>query len=312
MTTRIVARPKSRALRNMRGKRIRLSDAELAAMYEKYPENTETMPDSLPQKPFLFYFMATLTEYFHRIGQTAAVVGDVFIFYREDDMQAKFAADMSVTMDIDLKELVHDRNYYSWIIGALPDLVIEAGSSSTSRNDLGRKFRLYASLGIPEYWLFDVPYGDYYGFLLRGYRLVEGEYRLIEAEEDSPAGMTHYRSLVMDLDFCIPEGAIELFLGDIRLYSPATGEYFRTIEEWSDDFADVNAHLEAARARADIANARANDARARANDANARAEMERNLRIDAQYRAEAEREARREAEARIRELEDRLREQGRG
>ena len=298
MTTRTVARPNSHALRNRRGRRIRLSDAELAAMYKKYPENTETMPDSLPQKPFLLYFMATLTEYFHRMDQAVAVVGDVFIFYCEDDMQAKFAADMSVTMDIDLKELIHDRNYYSWIIGALPDLVVEAGSSSTSRNDLGRKFRLYASLGIPEYWMFDVPYGEYYGFLLRGYRLVGGEYRLIEAEEDSPAGMTHYRSLVMGLDFCIPEGATELFLGDIRLYSPDTGEYFRTIEEWSDDFSDVNAHLDAANARA--------------NDANARAELERNLRLDAEYRAEAEREARREAEARIRELEERLREQGRG
>jgi len=305
MTTRTVARHKSHALRNMRGKRIRLSDAELVAMYEKYPENTETMPDSLPQKPFLFYFTAALTEYFHRTGQAAAVVGDAFIFYREDDMQAKFAADMSVTMDIDLKELVHDRNYYSWIIGALPDLVVEAGSSSTYRNDLGRKFRLYASLGIPEYWLFDVPYGEYYGFLLRGYRLVDGEYRLIEAEEDSPAGMTHYRSQVMDLDFCIPEGATELFLGDIRLYSPDTGEYFRTIEEWSDDLADADARL-------DAANSRANDANARANDANARAEMERNLRIDAQFRADAEREARRQAEARIRELEERLGEQERG
>ena len=259
MTTKTIARPGVRAPTapaNGRGKRVHLSRAKLDAMQMIYPENTETMPDALPQQPFLLYLIMALQLHFDAIGRTAAVVGDVFIFYREGDTQAKFAADMSVTMGVRFEELVHDRNYYSWLLGALPGLVLESGSRNTARNDLRRKFRLYAQLGIPEYWLLDVPVGEYYGFLFRGYRLVDGEYVEITPEPDSPAGMVHYRSRVMDLDFCIPEGATRLDDGDLRVYDPATGEYLRTAKETE---------------RERVA-------------AVELAELERNLRLDAEYR----------------------------
>ena len=277
MTTKTIPRPADLALPNGRGKRIHLSRAELDAMQLIYPENTETMPDAAPQIPILFYLMMSLRRHFHTIGQTAAVVGDTFIFYIEDDTQARFAADLSVTLGVAYSEVVHDGNYYSWLLGTLPHLVIEAGSPSTSDNDLDGKFGLYARLRVPEYWLFDVPSGKTYGFLLRGYRLIDGEYHLIAAEEYSPTGVIHYRSRILNLDFCIPDGATELADGDIRLYNPETREYFPTVEEWSDD----------------------SDA------ASARAELERNLRLDAEYREAAERERRREAEASAKESDDR-------
>ena len=278
MTTKTIAHPGVRvptAPANGRGKRVHLSRAELDAMQLIYPENTETMPDAAAQQPFLLYLIMALQLHLDAIGRTAAVVGDVFIFYREGDAQAKFAADLSVSMGVRFDDLTHDRNYYSWLIGALPGLVLECGSRNTARNDLRRKFRLYASLGIPEYWLLDVPFGEYYGFLFRGYRLVDGEYVEIAPEPDSPKGMVHYRSRVMDLDFCIPEGATRLDDGDLRVYDPETGEYLQTAKEMKSDLISQRS----------------------------RAELERDLRLDAEYRAEA-------AAERIKELEGLLRDQG--
>ena len=285
MTTKTIARPGVRAPTapaNGRGKRVHLSRAKLDAMHKIYPENTETMPDALQQQPFMLYLIMALQLHFDAVGRTAAVVGDVFIFYREGDTQAKFAADMSVTMGVSFEDLNHDRNYYSWLIGALPSLVLESGSRNTARNDLRRKFRLYARLGILEYWLLDVPIGEYYGFLFRGYRLVDGEYVEIEPEPDSPAGMVHYRSRVMDLDFCIPEGATRLDDGDLRVYDPESGEYLQTARE-------MNADLISQRSRANL---------------------ERDLRLEAEYREAAERERAETAESRIKELEELLRDQG--
>ena len=276
MTTRTIPRPSVRAPTapaNARGKRIHLSRAKLDAMRMIYPENTETMPDALQQQPFLLYLIMALQLHFDTVGRTAAVVGDVFIFYREDDTQAKFAADMSVTMGVRFEDLNHDRNYYSWLIGALPGLVLESGSRNTARNDLRCKFRLYARLRIPEYWLLDVPIGENYGFLFRGYRLVDGEYVEIEPEPDSPTGMVHYRSRVMDLDFCIPEGATRLDDGDLRVYDPEADEYLQTAQEMKSDLISERA----------------------------RAELERNLRLDAEYRAAASDERIRELEAQLRE-----------
>ena len=291
MTTKTIHRLADIALPNGRGKRIRLSRAELDAMQLIYPENTETMPDSLQQHPFIIYLLAALEMHFDHIGRAAVVLGDVFIFYSEGDMQAKFAADVSVTLGVSYEDADHDRNYYSWLLGALPNLVLECGSKSTARNDLRRKFRLYASLGIPEYWLLDVPIGENYRFILRGYRLVDGVYVEIEAEENSLAGMVHYRSQEVDLDFCIPEDATRLREGNLRLYDPATGEYLLTTKETA---RERRAALE-------------------------RAELERNLRLDAEYREAAERERadaarereaaererRREAEASAKESDDR-------
>ena len=271
-----VRTPTANANANGRGKRIHLSREILDEMRMIYPENMETMPDAAPQEPIIRYFKNALESHFRKAKKVAAVMGDLFIFYRAGDTQAKFAADMSVTLGVSAFDVIHDENYYSWLLGALPHLVLEAGSSSTARNDLGDKFRLYASLKIPEYWMMDVPIGKSYGFLFRGYRLVDGEYVEIEPEPNSPAGMVHYRSRVLGLDFCIPSGATQLYHPDIRLYDPETREYLRT-------------HLEMEDAR---------DAQY------ARAELERDLRIDAEYRAAAAAERIKELEKQLRERDD--------
>jgi Uma2 family endonuclease len=54
---------------------------------------------------------------------------------------------------------IPDRERKSWVVweedGRRPDVVIELLSDSTEREDRGRKMRVYAALGVSNYYLFD-------------------------------------------------------------------------------------------------------------------------------------------------------------
>lgn len=66
----------------------------------------------------------------------------------------------------DRVDLLHD-DY----LPAPPDLVVEVSSPSTRRTDRGRKRDLYASHGVPEYWLVDLDTDR-----VEVYRLGDGGY----------------------------------------------------------------------------------------------------------------------------------------
>ena len=104
----------------------------------------------------------------------------------------------------------------------MPALVLEVTSRSTRGEDEGKKRKLYARLGVREYWLYD-PKGEYLSPRLQGYRLSGGAYRRIEAERVLPAGDLRMRS----------ELGVELRLegGRLRYYDLARGRYLRTPAE---------------------------------------------------------------------------------
>ena len=69
--------------------------------------------------------------------------------------------------------------YLLWEERKGPDFIIEITSSSTCKEDEGKKFQLYQdTLRVKEYYLFD-PDGDYLDPPLKGYRLRRGEYQPI-------------------------------------------------------------------------------------------------------------------------------------
>ena len=163
--------------------------------------------------------------------------------------------------------------------GKPPDFVLEVASRSSGREDTGPKREAYAALLIPEYWRFDET-GRFQGMKLAGDRLVDGEYVPIEVEE-LPSGSMQGYSVVLNLNLRwepserppYREGpARGLPRGRLGWYDPATGQHIMTYEAQRD----------------------------RAAAAETERDAEREARLTEYARAET-------AEARIRELEERLR-----
>jgi Uma2 family endonuclease len=122
------------------------------------------------------------------------------------------------------------RSFRIWEEGVVPAVIVEVTSRSTQREDDLIKPRVYADIGVKEYFMFD-PEGEYLEPRLRGYQLVDGEYELMAADD---SGGIYSSELGLRL---VPEEEL------LRLVNPATGEPLRTEEEYAEE-------LEAARQRA--------------------------------------------------------------
>ena len=163
------------------------------------------------------------------------------------------APDVLVAFDIDLELLERQRSYFIEYMGKPPDFVLEIGSPSTARRDLDEKTRIYAQIGIPEYWMIDATGGRWYGFPLRGLRLVNGEYIPIEMVE-SPDGSTRGHSDALGLDL-LWDGS------GLQLIDPVSGRRLRRSEELEADVRSAEARIQSAEARAQSAEARAQQER---------------------------------------------------
>ena len=104
--------------------------------------------------------------------------------------------------------------------GKAPDFILEVASRYTASADLGVKKDYYERLGVGELWLFDSE-GEYYGFTLRGYRLVGGRYEEIPTPEIGPGVIEGY-SAALGLNLRAADG----YLG---WHDPATGEHIPTL-----------------------------------------------------------------------------------
>ena len=91
-------------------------------------------------------------------------------------------------------------------MGKPPDWVLEIDSASTGREDVGRKWDIYAHIGIPEYWRFDPSKeSEYHGQKLAGDRLVDGVYEPIELTT-APDGLLKGYSEMLALSLCWDHG----------------------------------------------------------------------------------------------------------
>ena len=161
--------------------------------------------------------------------------------------------------------------------------MLEIGSASTGRDDVGRKRDIYAHIGVPEYWRFDPSKdSEHHGQKLAGDRLVGGEYRPIELTT-APDGLLKGYSDLLKLSLSWDDGWP-------RFYDPATDTY---LTNWRQERAARRAERDTYEARAAVAQAGRL--------------AEQAARRVAENRAASEQVARQAAEARIRQLEAELR-----
>ena len=121
--------------------------------------------------------------------------------YDPDDLGRWFEPGLFVAFGIDVEAAVKRNGYIAWELGKPPDLILDVAAFDETARDVEPKRRLYAGLGVKEYWRVDPTGGEVYGFPLAGDMLVNGEYRAIPMENE-PDGMTWGYSPALDLFPC--------------------------------------------------------------------------------------------------------------
>jgi len=131
------------------------------------------------------------------------VSGNLLIYYVEGDPKKCVAPDAFVVKDCDPGRR---KTYKLWEEGKTPNFVLETTSSTTRGEDQRSKMRLYARLGVAEYFLYD-PLGDWLEPPLLGYRIVEGG-GYVPLEADDKGGIV---SEEMGIVFRLEEGQLMMF-----------------------------------------------------------------------------------------------------
>ena len=227
--------------------RVEVNGAALGAgvgvdeMYDGviYPSSDgEPMAENDHQFEAITYAASALKIWFRDVS-TVYVAGDMLIYYKRGDNRVRVAPDVFVVPGA--KGSHPRQSWMVWAEGAVPRFVLEVASKSTWTHDAGEKRRIYAEMGVWEYWRFDPENGKYFREVLIGERLVDGEYVRMEVRRGAD-GILRGHSEFLGLDLCVrPDG-------QIRLYDPAAGEWLLSHGE------AVSERDEAARER-DIANA---------------------------------------------------------
>ncbi len=177
------------------------------------------MADSDAQANAMREATAALRLHFRDRRDRVYVTSDTFVYYREDDAQARVAPDVFVVLGVP----AGDRDsYFVWLEGRVPQWVLEVASRSTVGADLKRKRDLYERLGVREYWQFD-PTGETLGRLagqrLQGHVLEAGGYAPLRLRRDGSA-----RSRVLGLELEV-QGRL------LRFRDPETGLLIPILEE---------------------------------------------------------------------------------
>ena len=187
----------------------------------EYPSSDgEPMAESQRQYNPLTDTVAGLSEQY-RGRDDVFVAGNLLVYYRMNDNETRVAPDVFVVFGASGKHLRD--SWQTWREGRPPHFVMEIASPGTWERDAGDKRRIYADMGVTEYWRFD-PTGECFTPRLIGETLSGGQYQRLPLESDG-AGMIWSRSGLLGLDICVLPGL------ELRLYDPATGQWLLTPQE---------------------------------------------------------------------------------
>ena len=168
----------------------------------------------------------------------AYVLGDMMMYYEEGNPRKSISPDIFVAFGIGRKER---RIYKIWEEGKPPDFVLAFASKGTYRNDLTRKVQLYASIGIPEYFVYDVD-RRYLPTPLMGFRLIGQDYVEIPALPNGgiPAA-------TLGLEFHLLDDSLGIYDSEAEAWLKTSAERAEAAEERAQE-----AEVEVARLQAEL------------------------------------------------------------
>jgi Uma2 family endonuclease len=146
-----------------------------------YPSSDgEPLAESYAHLYAILVTLEVLKQYLQ--GIQATVLADQYLYYAQGFPRLRIAPDVMVIFNV---APGGRDNYKIWEEGEVPSVIFEMTSPGTKNQDTGHKKTLYEQLGVREYWLFD-PKGEWIEEKLRGYRLHDEEYELIQDSRSEP------------------------------------------------------------------------------------------------------------------------------
>ena len=181
-------------------------------------EDPEPVEDGMLQYETILRIVEALMRRFPK----DFVKGGGFVMYDPENGNNRFAADVYIAFGVSEERIAELElsNYYIWVVGKVIDFALEVASPSTADNDTDYKRKLYAELGVGEYWLLD-RIGDLYGKPITGLRLVDGKYEEYEIHEEADGSLRSY-SEMLGLEFWWLRDADSADPFDLR--DPLTGK----------------------------------------------------------------------------------------
>ncbi|HSN78415.1 MAG TPA: Uma2 family endonuclease [Anaerolineae bacterium] len=210
---------------------LQLKPIKAATDAVEYPQaDGKPMAESDLHRDLMVYVINLLRRYF--TGQQVYVSGNLLLYYEEGNPRKSVAPDCFVVFGV----APHRRNIYKlWEEGQGPKVVFEVTSKTTRREDQVGKMRLYAQLGVQEYYLYD-PTADYLDPPLVAYQLIGGGYAPMQPQNQElllgelaftpEAGEPpEYVSPLLGLRLALDEHNV------LRFYDIETGQRLLTDEE---------------------------------------------------------------------------------
>ncbi len=181
-----------------------------------YPESDgEPMGETAFHIKCLLMLFQTLETYFRKLDDIV-IIGDMMFYYEEGNPYKVISPDLMVVKGVGK----HLRRVFKLWEENTPEVVFEISSRGTWREDLQKKYFLYQSLGVKEYYIFDPEY-DYLPNALIAYQLKKGEFQEVKVKKG--------RIFSPDLGLEIVDTGEGL-----RLYNPETKSFLLTNEEFAD------------------------------------------------------------------------------
>ncbi|MEL6603162.1 MAG: Uma2 family endonuclease [Cyanobacteria bacterium J06614_10] len=222
-----------------------------------YPESDgEPMSESDATRDYLIYAVEVLRLYFQSRRQIY-VSGNLFIYYEQGNHRAVVSPDVFVIFGVRARQR---KSYKTWQENdKVPSFILEITSGSTKSKDEIEKPKLYASLGIQEYFQYD-PTADYLEPQLKGRTLVNSQYQPLTLQQ-SKEGIAFLHSQVLGLDLQLKP--VQETLGIVplpkalRFYDPQTGLCLLTRREVEQQWILTQEERDAAQEERDAAQQKA-------------------------------------------------------
>ena len=178
-----------------------------------YPESDgKPMGETDLHRDAMFRHIELLKRFY--AGQKVYVSGDLLVYYQQGNNKKFIVPDAFIAKG---KKQERRRVYKLWVEQVVPQLVIETTSKKTKKKDLNVKPKIYAQIGVKEYFMYD-PTCDYLDPPLQGHRLVNGAYQPIPIESTGGL-MSHELGLKLvilddELEFIVPDSGKKLLTAE--------------------------------------------------------------------------------------------------